>query len=80
MEITINIADEEYALLEQLATENSITTVQYITNIVSGWAQNQLRGAYLDYIKAMSVSDLTKKLGDITTINAEMTAAKMGVK
>jgi len=66
MDIKVTVGDEEYALLVKLASDNKVTLESYASNIVSGWATSQLKGAYIQYVAKTSLTTLKEKLGTMT--------------
>lgn len=45
-------------LLDLVASQAGISTNEYVTNIVRGWAETQLRGRYQDVLKSATMDDL----------------------
>jgi hypothetical protein len=63
VEIKIILTDQdEIALIKRVALDNKLSVEQYITNIVRGWIEGQLRGKYIDYARKTSLSILKQKL------------------
>lgn len=78
MELKIILTDEEeIAILEEIALANSLSMVQYATNIVSGWIKGQLRGRYLKHIQELEPEKIKVLLGkNYKTLDLEATELK----
>ena len=66
MNITVTVSSDEYDLLVKLAKDNKVTVESYASDIVSGWATSQLKGAYVQYVANTSLATLKEKLGAMT--------------
>ena len=63
MEYTITLNDaDEIACIEAIASANSLTAKEYMTNICRGWIQNQLRGQYINAARVADLSELKTAL------------------
>jgi len=78
VELKIILTDEEeIAILEEIALANSLSMVQYATNIVSGWIKGQLRGRYLKHIQELEPEKIKVLLGkNYKTLDLEATELK----
>ncbi len=63
-QFTIEINDPDQAeLLEELAAQNNLTSVEYAQNIVFGWLESQIKGAYVAHTQKLSLPELKKIAG-----------------
>lgn len=68
MEYTITLEDkDESDCIETIAAQNSLSAEQYITNIIRGWIQPQLRARYVQAAKVATIAELKVALEPIIT-------------
>jgi len=72
--------DDEIALLTEVALENKLSSLAYVTGIVRGWIQAQLRGRYMEHIQKASPEVLKVLTGvSYTGITAKVTDIKTAI-
>jgi len=81
--ILASIPDEHFEMLNDIIDEvNSeenpthVTVGQYVSNIVKGWIESQMRGEYLTYVKGKSLDELTTKIGKAKDLKKARKAKK----
>jgi len=63
MQLSIIIPEGgELDMLNKVAGLTGLSAEQYATNIVRGWLQDQIRGAYVKYAREAPLSDLKDAL------------------
>jgi len=73
MKYTVDLTDDyEVNTIEKIASTNSIGTNEYITNIIRGWIQNQIRGLYIEQFKSLPLDNLKTMVGKIDVISKEI--------
>ncbi len=65
LRIELYISRREYMLLKQIAALEGLTLLDYATNIIRGWADNQLRGEYRKLFNQMNILECANLFGDI---------------
>lgn len=65
MRIELYISRREYMLLKKIAANESLTLLEYATNIIRGWVDRQLRGEYQKLFNGMTVLEYANLFGDI---------------
>ena len=68
-QIILEIGDTQFDVLQQYATGNRLTPVQYATNIVVGWINSHIQGFYIEKIREIPMSELEEKFGKVKVKN-----------
>lgn len=63
--IELYLSTREYMLLKHIAALESLTLLDYATNIIRGWANSQLRGEYRKLFDKMNILECANLFGDV---------------
>lgn len=64
--------DAMNALFFDVAERNGVSALEYVTNIVRGWADSQLRGAYHEYVRTCTLDELTNNVVPFAVIKTKV--------
>jgi hypothetical protein len=65
MRIELYISRREYMLIKKIAADEGLTLLDYATNVLRGWINNQLKGEYRKMFNKMNILECANLFGDV---------------
>lgn len=64
-DFTITVSENDAKIIKKIATDTSRPAREMIEQFLSNWAENQIKGFFIDKIKGKTTQELIVLLGDI---------------